>query len=141
MQGVQGSLAACVSLANTPAGHLSAWPACSCLHLAQTLPVKTNSILQYMQHSQKPTVRHMRVPCHVSLHGAVFCVPRRPDTPTMLDYKIHTENDSMYNTPPCWAIYVCGLVFEHLLKKGASRLWAHKVLLTNGQHTKAATQR
>lgn len=42
----------------------------------------------------------------------------RPGTPTMLDYKIHAENDSMYNTPPCWSIYVCGLVFEKLLKLG-----------------------
>lgn len=42
----------------------------------------------------------------------------RPATPTMLDYKIHADNDSLYNTPPCWSIYVCGLVFEHLLKLG-----------------------
>eukprot|EP00199_Chlamydomonas_sp_CCMP681_P002303 CAMPEP_0119101184 /NCGR_PEP_ID=MMETSP1180-20130426/300_1 /TAXON_ID=3052 ORGANISM="Chlamydomonas cf sp, Strain CCMP681" /NCGR_SAMPLE_ID=MMETSP1180 /ASSEMBLY_ACC=CAM_ASM_000741 /LENGTH=410 /DNA_ID=CAMNT_0007085265 /DNA_START=76 /DNA_END=1308 /DNA_ORIENTATION=+ len=42
----------------------------------------------------------------------------RAETPTMLDFKTHSENDSMYNTPPCWSIYVCGMVFEHLLKKG-----------------------
>jgi hypothetical protein len=36
----------------------------------------------------------------------------------MLDYKIHVENDSMYNTPPCWSIYMCGLVFDKLLKMG-----------------------
>mmetsp|Transcript_7771 Transcript_7771/g.20701 ORF Transcript_7771/g.20701 Transcript_7771/m.20701 type:complete len:405 (+) Transcript_7771:92-1306(+) len=42
----------------------------------------------------------------------------RPDCPTMLDYKTHAENESMYNTPPCYAMYVCGLVFEYLLKKG-----------------------
>ncbi|KXZ53964.1 hypothetical protein GPECTOR_6g883 [Gonium pectorale] len=42
----------------------------------------------------------------------------RPEAPTMLDYKIHVENDSMYNTPPCWSIYICGLVFEKLLKAG-----------------------
>ncbi|GFR51882.1 hypothetical protein Agub_g14361 [Astrephomene gubernaculifera] len=42
----------------------------------------------------------------------------RPEAPTMLDYKIHVENDSMYNTPPCWSIYICGLVFEKLLKLG-----------------------
>lgn len=42
----------------------------------------------------------------------------RPITPTMLDYKTQAENDSMYNTPPCWAIYICGLVFERLLKLG-----------------------
>lgn len=42
----------------------------------------------------------------------------RPEAPVMLDYKIHVENDSMYNTPPCWAIYICGLVFDKLLKMG-----------------------
>ncbi len=36
----------------------------------------------------------------------------------MLDYKIAAENESMYNTPPCFALYVCGLVFAKLLKDG-----------------------
>ncbi|KAL5099652.1 hypothetical protein RYX36_003979 [Vicia faba] len=39
-------------------------------------------------------------------------------TPVMLDYKIHDENNSLYNTPPCYGIYMCGLVFEDLLKQG-----------------------
>lgn len=38
----------------------------------------------------------------------------RPGTPTMLTYKIHAENGSMYNTPPCYAIYICKLVLEWL---------------------------
>ncbi|MBO4477364.1 MAG: 3-phosphoserine/phosphohydroxythreonine transaminase [Lachnospiraceae bacterium] len=38
--------------------------------------------------------------------------------PTMMQYKIHVENGSMYNTPNCWAIYICGLVFKWLLKNG-----------------------
>ncbi|KAI8467745.1 MAG: phosphoserine aminotransferase [Monoraphidium minutum] len=42
----------------------------------------------------------------------------RADTPTMLDFKVAADNGSMYNTPPCWAIYICGLVFKHLLKLG-----------------------
>jgi len=42
----------------------------------------------------------------------------RPQCPTMLDYKIHADNTSLYNTPPCYSIYVCGLVFERLLKLG-----------------------
>ncbi len=29
----------------------------------------------------------------------------RPICPTMLDYKIHADNDSLYNTPPCYSIY------------------------------------
>ena len=39
-------------------------------------------------------------------------------TPTMLSYKTHADADSLYNTPPCYNIYVCGLVFKWLLKKG-----------------------
>jgi len=42
----------------------------------------------------------------------------RPDTPAMLDYKIAAENDSMYNTPPCWPIYVAGLVYDWILELG-----------------------
>ncbi|OHC90684.1 MAG: phosphoserine transaminase, partial [Sideroxydans sp. RIFOXYB12_FULL_59_6] len=39
-------------------------------------------------------------------------------TPTMLDYKIHADADSMYNTPPTFAIYMAGLVFQWLKKNG-----------------------
>ncbi len=41
-----------------------------------------------------------------------------PGTPTMLKYKIHAENGSMYNTPPAYGIYVCGKVFKWLKKMG-----------------------
>jgi len=41
-----------------------------------------------------------------------------PEVPTMLQYKIHAENNSLYNTPPCYAVYICGLVFEWLKKLG-----------------------
>jgi phosphoserine aminotransferase len=41
-----------------------------------------------------------------------------PCTPTLFDYKIQAENDSMYNTPPCYAIYIAGLVFQHVKKLG-----------------------
>jgi phosphoserine aminotransferase len=42
-----------------------------------------------------------------------------PDyTPLMLQYKIHADKDSMFNTPPTYGIYMCGLVFKHLLKNG-----------------------
>jgi phosphoserine aminotransferase len=36
----------------------------------------------------------------------------------MLDLRLMAENDSMYNTPPCWGIYICGLVYKWLLKNG-----------------------
>ena len=39
-------------------------------------------------------------------------------TPTMFDYKTHAENESMYNTPPTYAIYIAGLVFKMLKAKG-----------------------
>ena len=38
--------------------------------------------------------------------------------PTMLRYKTHADKDSLYNTPPCYNIYVCGLVFQWLKKQG-----------------------
>lgn len=38
--------------------------------------------------------------------------------PAYLDYKIHADNDSMYNTPPCFSIYVAGEVFKHLKATG-----------------------
>jgi phosphoserine aminotransferase len=39
-------------------------------------------------------------------------------TPTMLDYKVHADNDSLYNTPPTYAIYIMGLVFQWVKKQG-----------------------
>ncbi|MDD3221666.1 MAG: 3-phosphoserine/phosphohydroxythreonine transaminase [Lachnospiraceae bacterium] len=58
--------------------------------------------------------------------GVVICIIRKdlitddvlPGTPTMLKYKIHDDNGSMYNTPPAYGIYVCGKVFKWLLKQG-----------------------
>ena len=41
-----------------------------------------------------------------------------PEVPTMLQYKIHVDNGSMHNTPPCFSIYVCGLVYKWLKKLG-----------------------
>ena len=42
----------------------------------------------------------------------------REDIPTMLDYKTMADNDSMYNTPPCYAIYIAGLVYKWALNLG-----------------------
>lgn len=41
-----------------------------------------------------------------------------PNTPTMLKYKTAVDNDSMYNTPPCYGIYICGKVFKWLKAQG-----------------------
>lgn len=58
--------------------------------------------------------------------GVVICIIREdlitedvlPGTPTMLRYKIHADNNSLYNTPPAYGIYICGKVFQWLKRKG-----------------------
>ena len=42
----------------------------------------------------------------------------RDITPSMLDWQLMADNDSMYNTPPCYSIYMAGLVYEWLLSIG-----------------------
>jgi phosphoserine aminotransferase len=42
----------------------------------------------------------------------------QPTPPAMLDYKTHADADSMYNTPPTYAIYIAGLVFQWLKRNG-----------------------
>ena len=39
-------------------------------------------------------------------------------TPTMLKYKTQADADSLYNTPPCYGIYICGKVFKWIKKQG-----------------------
>ncbi len=39
-------------------------------------------------------------------------------TPTMMNWKIQSDNDSLYNTPPCYGIYICGKVFKWIKKMG-----------------------
>ena len=41
-----------------------------------------------------------------------------PCTPTMMKYKTQADNGSLYNTPPCYGIYICGKVFKWLLGLG-----------------------
>jgi phosphoserine aminotransferase len=41
-----------------------------------------------------------------------------PITPSAFNYKLQAENDSMYNTPPTYAIYIAGLVFQHVKAMG-----------------------
>lgn len=74
-------------------------------------------------------------PCDVSKYGLIFAgaqknigpagltvVIVREDlvgkamdiTPTMFNYKTHVDNNSMFNTPPCYSIYICKLVLEWL---------------------------
>lgn len=41
-----------------------------------------------------------------------------PGTPTMMKFKVHADNESLYNTPPSYGIYICGKVFKWLLRNG-----------------------
>ena len=45
-----------------------------------------------------------------------------PFTPTMLRYKTHADAASLYNTPPCYGIYICGKVFKWLKKMGGLKV-------------------
>ena len=49
-----------------------------------------------------------------------------PKTPVYMSYKTHADNDSMYNTPNCWAIYCCGKVFKYLLNMGGLKEMAKR---------------
>jgi len=42
----------------------------------------------------------------------------KENTPTYLDFKTHADNDSLYNTPPTWCVYIAGEVFKLLLDRG-----------------------
>ena len=41
-----------------------------------------------------------------------------PFTPTMFNYQVHAENESMYNTPPTYPWYIAGLVFQWIIDQG-----------------------
>ncbi|HIQ76635.1 MAG TPA: 3-phosphoserine/phosphohydroxythreonine transaminase [Candidatus Faecousia excrementipullorum] len=49
-----------------------------------------------------------------------------PFTPTMLRYSTHSENGSMYNTPPTYGIYICGKVFQWLKQTGGLEAMAKR---------------
>ena len=49
-----------------------------------------------------------------------------PKTPIYLRYDTHAGAGSMYNTPNCWAIYVCGKVFKYLLRTGGLEAMAKR---------------
>ncbi len=47
-------------------------------------------------------------------------------TPTMLNYETHAKNGSMFNTPPTYGIYICGLVFEWIKNMGGVKVMHEK---------------
>ena len=109
----------------------------------QTLPNTKGKILVSDQSSM-----FLSKPCNVSDYGLIYAgvqknvgpaglavVIIREDlirndidskTPVYLRYDTHAENGSMYNTPNCWAIYVCGKVFKYLLDQGGLDAMAAK---------------
>ncbi len=46
--------------------------------------------------------------------------------PTMLNLKVQADNGSMYNTPPCWGIYICGKAFRWVLQLGGLEAMAKR---------------
>jgi len=46
-----------------------------------------------------------------------------PICPSILSYKLNATNESMYNTPPCWSIYVTGLMAKYIKEKGGMHYW------------------
>ena len=66
--------------------------------------------------------------------GAVIVIIREdlitedvlPGTPTMMKYKTHADNKSLYNTPPAYGIYVCGKVFKWLKAQGGLSVMKEK---------------
>jgi len=44
--------------------------------------------------------------------------PAFKQTPTMMNWKVQADNESLYNTPPCYGIYICGKVFKWIKKMG-----------------------
>ncbi len=101
----------------------------------QTLPDTKGKILVSDQSSM-----FLSKPCNVSDYGVIYGGVQKnigpagmaiviiredliredldPKTPVYLRYDTHAGAGSMYNTPNCWAIYVCGKVFKYLLDRG-----------------------
>ena len=101
----------------------------------QTLPNTKGKILVSDQSSM-----FLSKPCNVFDYGVIFGGVQKnigpagmaiviiredlirddidPKTPVYLRYDTHADAGSMYNTPNCWAIYVCGKVFKYLLNLG-----------------------
>ena len=60
-------------------------------------------------------------PVNVEDYGMIYFGVQKnvmPFTPTMLKYKTQADNDSLYNTPPCYGIYICGKVFKWVKSLG-----------------------
>lgn len=54
----------------------------------------------------------------VIAHDDLISQPAFDATPTIMNYQTMVESKSLYNTPPCWSIYICGLVFKWIEEQG-----------------------
>lgn len=101
----------------------------------QTLPNTKGKVLVADQSSM-----FLSEPCDVSRYGIIFAGAQKnigpagvcvvivrkdlitedtlPNTPTLLKYKVQSDNNSLYNTPPAYGIYICGKVFKWIKKLG-----------------------
>ncbi len=109
----------------------------------QTLPNTKGKVLVSDQSSM-----FLSKPCNVADYGMIYAGVQKnvgpaglavviiredlirndidPKTPVYLRYDTHADNGSMYNTPNCWGIYVCGKVFKYLLDNGGLEAMAAK---------------
>lgn len=86
----------------------------------------SSDILSQPVDASKYGMIYFGVQKNVGPAGVVVCIIREdlitedvlPGTPTMLTYKTHADANSLYNTPPCYGIYICGKVFKWLKKQG-----------------------
>ena len=53
------------------------------------------------------------------------------ECPTVMVYKTWAEAESLYNTGPTFGVYLCGLYFDYLLKKGGLSYWNEIVIIYN----------
>lgn len=119
---------------------LSCTPGASYLHICQNNTIYGTRYAQLPQAKDVPLVADMSScilsqPVDVTQYGALYFGVQKnvapagmaiaviredllghasEQVPTMLNYTTLIENDSMYNTPPCWCIYITGLVLNWL---------------------------
>ncbi len=109
------------------------------VYICQNNTIYATRFVDIPQNLKKPLVADLSScilsePIDVSQYGLIFAgaqknigpsgvtiviiredlIEERKALPKMLSYKVHDDNDSMYNTPPTYAIYICGLVLEYL---------------------------
>ena len=61
----------------------------------------------------------------VLIDESKLTIAPHPMTPTQCSYRVAVDNQSLYNTPPCFNIYMCGLFFKYMLKAGGLSYWTN----------------